>query len=263
MSRVPKPINSFVVIGDSFNEGVGDETSAGDVLGWADRAAHLIANRQNKRVRYANLAIRGYSLGRILEEQLQPAIDLEPEMLVITGGGNDLMVPKADINQLVQLVVGATKTIQRYGITPVVITPPNLQHILPAGTYISGKGQEYISALRAALSDVLYVNNWEDERLAQPDNWGEDRLHLNERGHARVAQNFATALGFTVPDTADAVEPSTQAHGKPSTAYYWDYVLPWLGRWSAGTTLGDGMSPKFAGTYRLIDPETTLNRPNE
>lgn len=92
---MPSATNRLVCLGDSFTEGVGDEdpSSPNGVRGWADRAAgQLAANDQG--FRYANLAIRGKLLGQILAEQLEPALALNPDVVTLYAGGNDLMRPK-------------------------------------------------------------------------------------------------------------------------------------------------------------------------
>ena len=48
---------SWVAVGDSFTEGLSDEAPDGTYIGWADRLATLLAER-NPDFRYANLAVR-------------------------------------------------------------------------------------------------------------------------------------------------------------------------------------------------------------
>jgi lysophospholipase L1-like esterase len=52
------PVRSFVALGDSFTEGVGDPYPDGTFRGWADRFAAQLA-AASPGLRYANLAIRG------------------------------------------------------------------------------------------------------------------------------------------------------------------------------------------------------------
>src|SRR5699024_10131268 len=84
-------ISSYVAIGDSFTEGVGDELPDGSVRGWADRVASGLAAQADGDFAYANLAVRGRKLGPIVREQLDEAIAMRPDLLSINGGGNDLM----------------------------------------------------------------------------------------------------------------------------------------------------------------------------
>ena len=49
---------------------------------------------------YANLAIRGRKLPAILDEQVEPALALAPDLVTIHGGGNDVLRPKVDLDAL-------------------------------------------------------------------------------------------------------------------------------------------------------------------
>ena len=69
--------SSYVAIGDSFTEGVGDDLPDGRVRGWADLVALGIAAASTEPVTYANLAIRGRLLAPIVSEQLDAAVPVE------------------------------------------------------------------------------------------------------------------------------------------------------------------------------------------
>src|SRR4051812_22949337 len=64
---VPDAFTSFVALGDSFTEGVGDPDPVrpNGVRGWADRVAEVLATRESG-FRYANLAIRGRKMAAVL-----------------------------------------------------------------------------------------------------------------------------------------------------------------------------------------------------
>ena len=49
---------------------------------------------------YANLAIRGRKLAAIVAEQVDAAVALEPDLVTIHGGGNDVLRPRVDIDAL-------------------------------------------------------------------------------------------------------------------------------------------------------------------
>src|SRR5947208_9502425 len=93
----------LVSIGDSFTEGVGDDDPSfpNGVRGWADRAAeHWAAHDPG--LRYANLAVRGKLLRQVLTEQLDQALALEPNLVTLYAGGNDLMRPSVDIDAMAE-----------------------------------------------------------------------------------------------------------------------------------------------------------------
>ena len=95
---------SYVAIGDSFTEGLGDELPDGRLRGWADLVALGLALQLEASdgglFRYANLAIRGRKLAGIISEQVEPAIALRPDLVTIYAGANDILRPQVDIDAL-------------------------------------------------------------------------------------------------------------------------------------------------------------------
>jgi lysophospholipase L1-like esterase len=93
------PFASFVALGDSFTEGIGDPYPDGSYQGWADRfARHLAATSPG--LAYANIAIRGKLVAQVIDEQVPVAIGLAPDLVSIAAGGNDLLRPGADPDAL-------------------------------------------------------------------------------------------------------------------------------------------------------------------
>ncbi|MDN5853315.1 MAG: SGNH/GDSL hydrolase family protein, partial [Actinomycetia bacterium] len=93
----------YVALGDSFTEGVGDDepTRPNGLRGWADRVAEQISTLTPD-FGYANLAVRGRLLRPVVSEQVEPAIALDPDLITIYAGANDIMRPKIDIDDIVQ-----------------------------------------------------------------------------------------------------------------------------------------------------------------
>src|ERR687898_1653450 len=89
---IPGGYRRYVALGDSFTEGVGDADARrpNGVRGWADRVAEVMAERTPE-FTYANLAVRGRGIDRIVKEQVEAAIALEPDVVTIYGGSVDLM----------------------------------------------------------------------------------------------------------------------------------------------------------------------------
>jgi lysophospholipase L1-like esterase len=86
----------FVAVGDSFTEGLEDRLPYGGHRGWADRVAQRMAERTDN-FTYANLAVRGRKLEDIVRNQLPQAIDMDPDLISIAGGVNDMLRPKWDM----------------------------------------------------------------------------------------------------------------------------------------------------------------------
>ena len=110
----------YIAIGDSFTEGMSDPdpVTTGAYVGWADRLATSLADLAEADGRdfgYANLAIRGRLLADITQRQLPEALDLEPDLVSIVGGGNDILRPRADIDSLAVQLEEAVMRIRATG----------------------------------------------------------------------------------------------------------------------------------------------------
>ena len=86
---------NFIVLGDSFSEGMTDIQIAGKFRGWADRVADVMAS-QTDGFRYANLAVRGKLIHQVVTDQVPAALKLiGPDTLVsFHAGANDVIRPK-------------------------------------------------------------------------------------------------------------------------------------------------------------------------
>ncbi|PRY69028.1 lysophospholipase L1-like esterase [Glaciihabitans tibetensis] len=235
----------YAAIGDSFTEGVGDELPDGRVRGWADLVALGLALASPTPVSYANLAIRGRLLAPIVDEQLDAAIALSPALISINGGGNDIMRPRVSITSITDQLESAVDRAASAGIHVVLASGANPTRHLPLGSFIEARGDRLADAIRTRLpkENVTFVDNWADQELSDIRFWSRDKLHLNSRGHERVASNVLAALGVTIPDARD------DHAGIPAqrTADYWrQYVLPWIGRRVTGRSSGDNRQPKYA-----------------
>lgn len=84
------PWSRFVVIGDSIAMGKGDLTEGYAPVTWGERVAEALG-RERDGVAYANLARHGAKVAEIRDLQLGPALDLQPDLVALIGGGNDLL----------------------------------------------------------------------------------------------------------------------------------------------------------------------------
>ncbi len=249
---------SFIAIGDSFTEGVGDDLPDGRQRGWADFVALGLAQATTEPVRYANLAIRGRKLGPILSEQLEPAIAQHPQLVSLNGGGNDIMRPRVTIESVARQLIDAADRVAASGSRMMLLSGANPSRHLPMGGLLRKRGDELAVAVRDLLprDGVLFVDNWADESLEDLRYWSADRLHLNALGHARVASNVLTALDVPVPaewGVADVEAAPAGAASRRTADYYRRYVLPWIGRRLTGRSSGDGRTAKIA-ELSIVDP---------
>jgi lysophospholipase L1-like esterase len=192
---------SFVALGDSFTEGLNDRTPTGRYRGWADRFADLLAADQPG-LRYANLAIRGKLLGEVVAEQVPRAVELRPDLVSIAAGGNDILRPGSNPDQLAQTFDQAVADLRAAGCQVLLFTGFD-PSAFPVIRMLRGKVAIYNMHLRqiAAARDCVLVDLWGMRVLGDRRVWSADRLHLNSEGHRRVALFAAETAG--VPVTAD------------------------------------------------------------
>jgi hypothetical protein len=165
----------------------------------------------------------------------------------INGGGNDIMRPKVSLESITDQLLAAVETATANDIHVLLLSGGNPSKHLPFGSMMGARGDRLAQSVMSRLpkDNVTFVDNWADEELATLRYWSIDKLHLNARGHARVASNVLSALEIPVPDFAADEGPADDA--RPRTAEYWrEYVLPWIGRRLTGRSSGDNREPKSA-----------------
>jgi len=104
-----------VALGDSFTEGVGDPDPRlpNGVRGWADRVAEKLAKAEPG-WRHANLAVRSKRLREVVTDQLEVTLRLQPTLITLYAGGNDVLDPGTEIRSILddyeKLVAALTNT---------------------------------------------------------------------------------------------------------------------------------------------------------
>ncbi|MGK9147093.1 SGNH/GDSL hydrolase family protein [Plantibacter flavus] len=253
----------YVAIGDSFSEGYGDVREDGTLRGWADFVALGLAQSSDRDVTYANLAIRGRKLSPILDEQLERALSMSPDLVSFNGGGNDIMRPRVTIASVAERIDAAVDRLRASGAHVLLLSGANPSAHIPMGAVLQRRGEQLAEAVRVRFprDGVTFVDNWADATLADLRYWSVDRLHLNGLGHARVASNVLTALGVPVPpewgieEVADAPPGPAQ---RRTASYYREHVLPWIGRRLTGRSSGDGREAKI-GSLQRVDPSGAVS----
>lgn len=243
------PFSRYVAIGDSWTEGVGDPdgTRPNGWRGWADRLAEVLATRQDG-FGYANLAIRGRTMGEIIDEQLAPALAMRPDLISIQGAGNDFLHARVDIDELVRAIDGAVTQAVQAGAEVVLFTHGGAA----SGPFkaLRGRIAVFNELLREVVDahDVVLVDNWRLREARDPRFWDVDRVHLSPAGHHRAAMHALDALGIE-----HGLESHVLADPSPSTgkdrlraeaAWVRAHAGPWVYRRLLGRSAGDGISPK-------------------
>ncbi|MFE9256648.1 SGNH/GDSL hydrolase family protein [Streptomyces sp. NPDC006879] len=242
---------SYVAIGDSFTEGVGDPGPDGGFLGWADRLAVLLADRRPEgEFRYANLAVRGRLLDQIVEEQVPRARELAPDLVSFCGGGNDIIRPGSDPDLVAERFERAVADLTS-AVGTVMITTGFDTRGVPVLRHLRGKVATYTAHVRAIADrhgcpvlDLWSLKSVQDRRA-----WDGDRLHLSPEGHTRVALRAAQVLGLDVPTDPDQPWPPLRPRGSAEATrdnIHWarEHLVPWIGRRLRGESSGDHVEAK-------------------
>ncbi len=246
----PHPWSRYVAMGDSFTEGIGDPepTSPGGHRGWADRLAEELS-RGHEDFAYANLAIRGRLLQQIVDEQLQPALDLKPDLISLSAGGNDLLRPGSDPDALAESLDQAVGAITAGGASVLLFNGPDIRDT-PVLGLVRGRLAIYNENLRtvAARHDAIIADMWALRQLTDPQMWAEDRLHFSPLGHHTIAIMALESLNVThtlVPRLPKPL-PFRNWRAARSEDLVWarEFFMPWVLRRVRHRSSGDGISAK-------------------
>ncbi|GAA4669344.1 SGNH/GDSL hydrolase family protein [Streptomyces youssoufiensis] len=242
---------SYAAVGDSFTEGVGDPGPDGAFIGWADRLAVLLSDQRAEHdFRYANLAVRGRLLDQIAEEQVPRVLELGPELVSFCAGGNDILRPGSDPDDVASRYEAAVAKLASSVGTVLVCTGFDTRDV-PVLRHLRGKIATYTAHVRAIADryDCPVLDLWSLRSVQDRRAWSDDRLHLSPDGHTRVALRAAQVLGLEV--CADPDQPWPPLAQRPAAAVrrdniHWarEHLVPWIGRRLRGESSGDHVEPK-------------------
>ncbi|WP_225801612.1 SGNH/GDSL hydrolase family protein [Streptomyces sp. NK15101] len=243
---------SYAAIGDSFTEGVGDPGPDGAYAGWADRFAVLLADQlpEHDAFRYANLAVRGRLLDQIVAEQVPRAKELAPDLVTFCAGGNDIIRPGTDPDDVAERFERAVADLTSAVGTVMVTTGFDTRGVTLL-KHLRGKIATYNGHVRAIADryDCPVLDLWSLKSVQDRRAWDDDRLHLSPEGHTRVALRAAQVLGLPVPADPDQPWPPVPPRGTLEVRrddIHWarEYLVPWIGRRLRGESSGDHVEAK-------------------
>jgi lysophospholipase L1-like esterase len=248
----PAIFRSYVAIGDSLSEGLGDFTfeAQREHNGWTDRLAALLSTEAESHgtdFYYANLALRGSKLRTILTDQLEAALRLQPDLVTIMAGSNDFMASASDLAELEQLYRDGLQLLIAAGCHVLVATTIRPSHlkvfkkVLPKASRISQMIERVAVQLGVQVIDVHGVESFSDLRY-----WAEDMVHFSGHGHIKIANQTAEILGLSQRMTEAALHEMEAPPRGPVATARWVvvYVIPFIERRLRGTSSGHGMSSK-------------------
>lgn len=247
----------YVALGDSFTEGVGDEdaTRPNGVRGWADRVAEQLV-LADPSWGYANLAIRGKKLHQVLGEQVDAAIAMNPTLVTLYAGGNDILRPKVDIDAIVSAYDAGITKLRSSGAAVLVFTGFDSGNA-PVFGRTRGRTAIYNELVREAVDNngAVLVDYWRMKNLQDERYWAVDRLHMSPAGHMLTAKKVLEVLRGTdaiaVPELDQLPARNRVEQLRRDAQWAREYLGPWVSRRLRGVSSGDNLNPRYPD---LIQP---------
>lgn len=202
----PRRWRRYVALGDSLSEGLGDPQSGGRTRGWATLLADRLQSGHPD-LQFTNLSARGYLARHALARQLHRAQQLEPDLVSVFIGGNDVLLsPMFDrarfADELEQLVAPFAEA----RATVVLSTLPDLTACSPLPPPLRGLLRRRLSAANDIVIDTaqrhgtVLLEAWGDPRTRRHGMWSVDRIHPSADGHRLIATSVAALLGLPVDE---------------------------------------------------------------
>jgi phosphatidylinositol alpha 1,6-mannosyltransferase len=249
---IGKPYRTYVAIGDSLSEGLGDFTFQHNRVhnGWTDRLAGVLAKEAQEagyEFQYANLSIRGAKLSKVFDLQLPKALALQPDLVTVMAGSNDLLSKPETIARLREKFHTGLLELKAAGCDVIVANTINPTHLrvfrplLQRTKNFSAMIEEVAKELDVPVLDVHGIESFEDLMF-----WAEDMVHFSGHGHIAVANKAAKLLdlNYRYPEL-DPQELTPFSRGLVETVrWIFRDVVPFFKRKLKGVTAGDGLDPK-------------------
>ena len=192
------PWARFAVLGDSIAKGMGDPTDGYVTATWGGRVAAALA-RERDGVTYANLARHRAKAADIRDSQLGPALDLEPDLVAIIGGGNDALAEEFDIAPVKATLDEIVVALTDIGATVVTYEGLDFPRAFPDPAFEEFNRRlldlyaatREIARERETLHVDLYSEPWARERYC----FSADLQHPTMRAQALCASATIRVLG--------------------------------------------------------------------
>ena len=246
----PHPWRRFVAIGDSFTEGIGDPdlSHPGSHRGWADRVAEVLSQQVDD-FAYANLAVRGKLIAQIVQDQVEPAVALHPDLISICAGGNDVIRPGTDPDAIAVQLEDAVSRLSSTGAAILLFTGVDTA-FTPVFRPFRGKVAIYNENIRAIADrhDCIVADQWALKVVQDMRFFDDDRLHYNALGHHEVARMALRALN--VPNELESMQPEPlpvrtwRESRSGDLGWAREHLVPWVLRRLRHQSSGDHIVAK-------------------
>jgi lysophospholipase L1-like esterase len=200
------PWKRFVAIGDSITEGYGmDPVEGVEQLPWAERVARALREARPE-LEFVNLGRRNLGAAQVRESQLERALELEPDLVSIAAGANDLLVPEFDPDPIERELESMFAPFAERGATIFTYTYMRITDsglFQPeAAAWLSARMEQLHRATRAVAErhGALLVDLWARPDTGDAGLFSRDLKHSNARGQLLVAEATLETLARHVQE---------------------------------------------------------------
>jgi phosphatidylinositol alpha 1,6-mannosyltransferase len=185
-------VTTYVAMGDSFTAGTDPS-----VARWPDELARSLGGR------YVNLAVVGATSEDVEGEQLERAIELDPDVVTLVCGANDVLFstrPDADAyaDRLSRMFARLRR--ERPEVMIMTATYPDISLFLdlrPRSRIRVERGMRRFNAACRAVAhrhQVVLLEGFDHPVTSEKSSFAADGFHLGEEGHRAAAMEFLRAL---------------------------------------------------------------------
>jgi lysophospholipase L1-like esterase len=191
-------VRAYAALGDSFTAG----RDSIDAERWPDLLAAAM-RRVNPDLRYENFAVDGATSAEVLDQQVGPALALEPDFVSVICGANDvLLATRPDVSGYAERIDAIFSRLREGApeASIVTATAPESWHFMEMRPRTERRLIEATTELNevtrtaARRFDILCLPIAGHDALRDPDTFSADGLHPSSGGHRFVAEQAAIVL---------------------------------------------------------------------
>ena len=182
----------YVALGDSFTAGVEPGQPR-----WPDELARQLGGR------YVNLAEVGATSEHVEQDQLERALELQPDVVTLVCGANDVLFntrpdPDAYAARLSRMFARLRRELPQVQI--VTATYPDISRFLALRPRTRARVEEGMERFNAAVRraarrhDVALMESFDHPAAKDRDAYADDGFHPSAEGHRQAAREFLRAL---------------------------------------------------------------------
>lgn len=179
----------LVAIGDSFTVGIGDEVEGAELKSWVEYLSELY----EPKLEYTNLARRGLITKQIRTRQLDKAIKLQPDVVSIISGANDILKGYWSRKEYEKDMEYMIEALSKSETAIIIANLPDFTVRLPMPVEqkeVVKKQLIEANEVIQALSDkfkLIHFDFWNHPISNDPAFWSKDLIHPNSKGYREIA----------------------------------------------------------------------------